>query len=188
MPFNPTAAQRMCRTSSSATFLPKIARQRQPGHVVEVAQHHRHRLDDPAQPIPMIDNNAVSPGPGTGPSGLATADMDGDGISDVVVALSGTDQSAGLLERRQRYSTAQPAMECKNNPKAWSRRISMATADPTSFQPTLGPIRSRFCTPNLAVVFLPMGFVKRRASSGAPTDQRHRQRRKPGRHQRTSRS
>lgn len=71
----------------------------------------------PAQPIPMIDTKTVQFAVGSAPSGISTADMDGDGILDLVVALSGSSQAQVFLNDGQGNLTGQPAISTGNQPE-----------------------------------------------------------------------
>lgn len=121
----------------------------------------------PAQPIPMIDNNAVSPGPGTGPSGLATADMDGDGISDVVVALSGTDQVQVFLSDGNGGLTAQPAMGVQKQPEGVVASDLNGDGRPDIVSANFGADSISLLYTKPGGGFLPMGFVKTSSPAAA---------------------
>ena len=72
----------------------------------------------PAQPIPMIDSKTITfSQPGSAPSGISTSDMDGDGILDLVVALSGASQVQIFLNDGQGGLTEQPALSTGNQPE-----------------------------------------------------------------------
>jgi len=71
----------------------------------------------PAQPIPTIGTNSVSFGPGSAPSSVAAADMNADGISDVIVALSGKDQVQVFLNDGLGNLTGQPPIAVGSQPE-----------------------------------------------------------------------
>lgn len=71
----------------------------------------------PAQPIPMIDSKTIAFAAGSAPSGISAADMDGDGILDVVVALSGASQAQVFLNDGQGSLMGLPAISTGSQPE-----------------------------------------------------------------------
>ena len=167
VPFNQAAAQRMCRTSSSATFAEKSARQRQPGHVVEVAQHHRHRLDDPAQPIPMIDNNAVSPGPRNRPKWSGHGRHGRRQHFRRSGRTVGHRSSAGLLERRQRWPDGAASDGVQKQPEGVVASDLNGDGRPDIVSANFGADSISLLYTKPGGGFLPMGFVKTSSPAAA---------------------
>lgn len=114
----------------------------------------------PAQPLPMLWSNSVSAGPGTGPSGLATADMDGDGLTDVVVALSGTDQVQVYLSDGMGELAGQTPLTVQKQPEAVAAADLNGDGRPDIVSANFGADSISLLYTKPGGGFLPMGFVK----------------------------
>ena len=72
----------------------------------------------PAQPIPTIDTRTSTFAVGSAPSGITVGDMNGDGITDVVVALSGVGKAQILLNDGAGTLSPEPALTVGTQPEA----------------------------------------------------------------------
>lgn len=170
VPFNPSSSAKAVTDVIVGNFVPKI-----PLASASLVTSSK-TLDilgivwmTPAQPIPMIDSNAVSPGPGTGPSGLATADMDGDGISDVVVALSGSNQVQVFLNDGNGVLSPQPALAVQKQPEGVAAADINGDGRPDIVSANFGSDTISFLLTKPGGGFFPMGYVQ--TSSPVASDQ-----------------
>lgn len=166
VPFNPSASAKAVTDVIVGNFLPK-------NPLVEASLVTTSKTLDimgvvwliPAQPIPMVGNNGVSPGVGTAPAGLAAADMDGDGLSDVVVALSGTDQVQIFLSDGMGGLAGQTPLAVQKQPEGVAASDLNGDGKPDIVSANFGADSISLLYTKPGGGFLPMGFVK---TSGLP--------------------
>lgn len=118
LPVNPTGGANDVSDLRISNLVPKI-----PTAVASLAATFRSQdslkliWTIPALPIPMIDSKSATLPAGSAPSSLATQDMNGDGITDIVVALSGSNQVQVFLNDGMGALTGQTPISTGSQPE-----------------------------------------------------------------------